>query len=31
MAIGALIREGLIRARQHELEVIVEPNRPLAV
>ena len=31
MAIGALVREGLIRARQHELEVIVEPNRPLAV
>ena len=31
MAIGALVREGLIQARQHELEVIVEPKRPQAV
>ena len=31
MAIGALIREGLAVARQHELEVIVEPKRPQTV
>ena len=28
MGVGALIREGLVRARQHELEVIIEPRRP---
>ena len=27
MAVGALIREGLIRATQHDLEVILEPER----
>ncbi len=27
MAVGALIREGLIRALRHELEVVVEPVR----
>ena len=27
MAVGALVREGLIRATQHDLEVVVEPNR----
>ncbi len=30
MAVGALIREGLVRASQHELEVIVAPRRPPA-
>lgn len=29
MGVGALIREGLVQASQHELEVIVEPRRPL--
>ena len=28
MAVGALIRERLIRARQHELDVIFEPLTP---
>lgn len=28
MAVGALIREGLVRSHQHELDVIVEPKRP---
>ena len=28
MAVGALIREGLVGASQHELEVIIEPKRP---
>jgi hypothetical protein len=28
MAVGALIREGLVRGVQHELEIIVEPLRP---
>jgi DNA-binding MarR family transcriptional regulator len=28
MAIGALIREGLIGAKQHELELVLEPLRP---
>ena len=27
MAVGALIRAGLIRATQHDLEVLVEPER----
>lgn len=27
MAIGALIREGLIKAEQHELEIVIEPRR----
>jgi len=27
MAIGALVREGLIQAAQHELEVLVAPRR----
>ena len=27
MAVGALIREGLIQAAQHELEVVIEPRR----
>ena len=33
MAIGSLIREGLVRAVQHDLEVIIEtvPERPVAV
>ena len=31
MALGALIREGLVRARQHELELIIEPKRPALI
>ncbi len=27
MAVGALIRDGLVRATQHDLEVILEPER----
>jgi hypothetical protein len=27
MAVGALVREGLVQATRHDLEVIVEPNR----
>lgn len=27
MAIGSLVREGLIKAEQHELEIILEPRR----
>ncbi|MBI4342908.1 MAG: hypothetical protein HY599_06040 [Candidatus Omnitrophica bacterium] len=27
MAVGALVREGLVRATQHDLEVILEPER----
>ena len=27
MAVGSLIREGLVRATQHDLEVILEPER----
>lgn len=30
MAVGALVRERLIRATQHDLEVIVEPERAWA-
>ena len=27
MGVGALVREGLVRATPHDLEVVVEPNR----
>ena len=27
MAVGALVRQGLVRATQHDLEVILEPER----
>ncbi|MBI4341061.1 MAG: hypothetical protein HY598_02120 [Candidatus Omnitrophica bacterium] len=30
MAVGALIREGLIQARQHELEILIELRREWA-
>ena len=29
MAVGALIRAGLVRGAQHDLEVIVQPRKPL--
>jgi len=27
MAVGALVRDGLVRAEQHDLEVLLEPGR----
>ncbi len=29
MAVGALIRAGLVRGIQHELQVVIHPRRPL--